>query len=81
MAKEQKKAQAELTFEAASARLDELVEQMESGNLPLDEMIAAFEEGRKLVAFCTAKLSEVQRRGGGIKQQEGGGSLAKEPFK
>lgn len=69
-----------MTFEAASARLDELVEKMERGELPLDEMISAFEEGRKLVAFCTAKLTEVQQRVEVIKRQEADGSLLREPL-
>ena len=73
-------APAPLTFEAASARLDELVEKMERGELPLDEMISAFEEGRKLVAFCTAKLTEVQQRVEVIKQQEATGTLLREPL-
>ena len=36
------------TFEAASKRLDELIKAMESGELPLDKMIAAFEEGARI---------------------------------
>ena len=51
-----------MTFEVATARLDELVEKMERGELPLDEMISAFEEGRKLVAFCTAKIGRASCR-------------------
>lgn len=68
------------TFEEASARLDELVTQMEAGQLPLDDMIAAFEEGRRLVAFCNAKLSEVQKRVEIIKAQESDGTITREPF-
>lgn len=69
------------TFEEASARLDTLVRRMESGQLPLDDMIAAFEEGRKLVAFCNEKLTEVQKRVEIIKAGETDGSLAREAFK
>ncbi len=69
------------SFEEASARLDELVRQMESGQLPLDDMIAAFEEGRKLVAYCNAKLTEVQKRVEKIKAAEADGSLTREPFR
>ena len=76
---ERKKAEPK-TFEEASARLEALVAQMEAGQLPLDEMIAAFEEGRRLVAFCNAKLSEVQKRVEVIKAQEADGSIAREPF-
>lgn len=69
------------SFEEASSRLDELVQQMESGELSLDAMIAAFEEGRKLVAFCNAKLSEVQKRVELIKAAEADGSISRESFK
>jgi exodeoxyribonuclease VII small subunit len=76
MAKEEKP----MTFEEASARLDELVRQMESGQLPLDKMIEAFEEGRRLVAFCNQKLSEVAKRVEKIKEDEKTGLLMREPF-
>lgn len=68
------------TFEDASARLEHLVQQMESGQLPLDHMIEAFEEGRRLVAFCNAKLTEVQKRVEIIKAKETNGELTREPF-
>ncbi|MEG1552228.1 MAG: exodeoxyribonuclease VII small subunit [Kiritimatiellia bacterium] len=68
------------TFEAASERLEILVRQMESGELPLDGMIAAFEEGRMLVAYCTAKLSEVQKRVELIKTKEADGTITRQQF-
>ena len=68
------------TFEAASARLDELLQAMENGSLSLDQMIAAFEEGRQLVAFCNAKLNEVQQRVERIKAAEAEGKLTREAF-
>jgi hypothetical protein len=46
----------------------------------MDEMMDAFEEGRKLVAFCNAKLSEVQQRVEKIKASETDGTLLREPF-
>lgn len=49
-------------FEQALNRLEELVRQMESGNLSLDQMIARFEEGMKLAKFCDEKLNEVERK-------------------
>ncbi len=52
----------ELGFEAALERLETLVEQMESGELGIDSMIAAFEEGQKLVQLCTTRLNEVERK-------------------
>jgi exodeoxyribonuclease VII small subunit len=69
-----------LTFEEASTRLDQLVQQMESGQLPLDKMIESFEEGRRLVAFCNQKLSEVAQRVEKIKEDEKHGTLTREPF-
>lgn len=68
------------TFEDASGRLDELVRQMESGQLALDKMIEAFEEGRRLVAYCNSKLTEVAKRVEQIKEDEKTGAIIREPF-
>lgn len=61
MAKKEKTSQ-EPGFEEALKKLETLVEQMESGEMGLDAMVAAFEEGQKLIAFCTNKLNEVERK-------------------
>jgi exodeoxyribonuclease VII small subunit len=50
------------SFEESLKRLDKIVEDMESGEMELDAMISAFEEGQKLVKFCTEKLNEVERK-------------------
>ena len=57
-----KKEENPMTFEAALKRLETLVEAMESGETDLDTMIASFEEGQKLVKFCTSKLNEVEKK-------------------
>lgn len=49
-------------FETALARLETLIEEMESGSLNLDQMIAHFEEGNHLVKLCGAKLTEVEKK-------------------
>lgn len=49
-------------FEDALKKLERLVGEMESGTLPLDEMMKRFEEGRALVAFCTAELETIRQR-------------------
>lgn len=49
-------------FEKALERLEEVVADMEQGELGLDEMIARFEEGQKLIKFCSTKLDEVERK-------------------
>ncbi len=50
------------TFESALARLEQIVTDMESGNTDLDALISGFEEGQKLIGYCTGKLNEVERR-------------------
>lgn len=50
------------TFEEALRKLETLVGEMESGELPLDEMMKRFEEGRRLVASCTSELASIRRR-------------------
>ena len=50
------------TFEEALRKLETLVGEMEGGELPLDEMMKRFEEGRRLSAFCTAELESIRRR-------------------
>jgi exodeoxyribonuclease VII small subunit len=52
----------ELSFEKAVERLEAIVETMESGGAGLDAMVASFEEGQKLVKFCSAKLAEIERK-------------------
>ncbi|MCS7337868.1 MAG: exodeoxyribonuclease VII small subunit [Verrucomicrobiae bacterium] len=48
------------TFEEALKRLEELVESMESDELPLETLIARYEEGMKLVKLCQTKLAEAE---------------------
>jgi exodeoxyribonuclease VII small subunit len=50
----------ETTFESAMARLEEITQQLEAGQVPLDEMIATFREGMELVSFCSEKLQEAE---------------------
>jgi exodeoxyribonuclease VII small subunit len=60
MAKEKPKK--EMTFEAALKRLGEVLDALEHGDLPLEQAMAAFEEGVGLVRACHQKLDEVERR-------------------
>ena len=57
-----KKESTEEKFEQALAELEEVVEQLESGALPLDDSLAAFEKGVGLVKFCNQKLNEVEKK-------------------
>lgn len=49
-------------FEEALEALEKVVERLESGELSLEDSLAAFEEGVKLVRFCNQKLTEVERK-------------------
>ncbi len=57
-----RKEPADKKFESALEELEEVVEQLESGDLPLDDSLAAFEKGVGLVKFCNQKLNEVEKR-------------------
>ena len=52
----------EQTFENALARLEEIVQQMDSPTLPLDQLIADYEEGVRLVKVCEAKLKDAEQK-------------------
>jgi exodeoxyribonuclease VII small subunit len=47
-------------FEEALKKLESLVEAMESDDLPLETLIAKYEEGAKLVKICQEKLTEAE---------------------
>ncbi|HON58851.1 MAG TPA: exodeoxyribonuclease VII small subunit [Smithella sp.] len=49
-------------FEDALKKLEDIVRKMESGDIPLDEALKSFEEGVRLIRFCSAKLEETERR-------------------
>ncbi|HPC85424.1 MAG TPA: exodeoxyribonuclease VII small subunit [Smithellaceae bacterium] len=49
-------------FEDALEKLEQIVREMEAGDLPLDAALKSFEEGIRLIRFCSAKLEETQRR-------------------
>jgi exodeoxyribonuclease VII small subunit len=49
-----------LPFEEAMKKLEGIVEQMESGDLPLDQLLARFEEGTRLARICQDKLADAE---------------------
>ncbi len=49
-----------LPFEEALKRLESIVEAMESQDLPLESLLARFEEGSQLAKVCQAKLAEAE---------------------
>jgi len=49
-------------FEDALEKLENIVREMETGDLPLDSALKSFEEGIRLIRFCQTKLEESERR-------------------
>ncbi len=49
-----------VSFEAALKRLEEIVQKMESGDLPLDEALSLFEEGTALVKSSSKLLDQAE---------------------
>ncbi|MGD9896716.1 MAG: exodeoxyribonuclease VII small subunit [Candidatus Methylacidiphilaceae bacterium] len=50
------------TFEEAFRKLQEIVARMESGDLPLEELLERYEEGMRLVKICSDKLSLAEQK-------------------
>ena len=67
------------TFENAMKQLENIVHELESGNLSLDDSIKKFEEGIKLSKFCSAKLDETEKRITTLTKEQDG-SITEKPF-
>ena len=57
-----KKAEKLPSFEQALEELEEMVDTMESGQLSLEELIASYERGAKLISHCDSVLGEARKR-------------------
>lgn len=57
------------TYETALSELESLVQNLESGQVPLDELLAGYQRGAALLAFCRNRLEAVQNQ---IQVLEGG---------
>ncbi len=68
-----------LTFEEAYRKLENIVRKLEAGGLSLEESIALYEEGMKLVRYCEELLEKAELRIRQIRLDEGGNWLL-EPF-
>ncbi|QSR85321.1 exodeoxyribonuclease VII small subunit [Methylacidimicrobium sp. B4] len=60
------------TFEEAFRRLQEIVSRMESGDLALEDLLERYEEGMRLVKFCSDKLSLAEQKITVLAQGPGG---------
>ncbi|WP_054941490.1 exodeoxyribonuclease VII small subunit [Paenibacillus ihuae] len=70
--------EAELDFEGAMGRLEEIVRELEHGDVPLEKAIDLFQQGMKLSQLCGSKLEQVERKIEMITEMDG--ELRKKPF-
>jgi len=70
---------AEKSFEKAMQRLEEITQNLENGDLSLEDSIDVFEEGMKLAKFCSKKLEEAEKKGTKL-VKEGEGKFSQQPF-
>ena len=69
----------DIKFEDALQRLEQIVDQLETGDLPLDESLKVFEEGVALARRCATYLEEAEKRIELLTKDESG-LLKAEPF-
>jgi exodeoxyribonuclease VII small subunit len=70
---------AKLSFEAALARLESIVDSMEQGEIPLADLLAKYEEGSRLLKACESRLKDAELKIEKLKKQKDG-STAFEPI-
>lgn len=68
----------ELKFEEMMKKLEEIVGDLESGQMPLEESLKKYEEGIKLLRLCRRRLDETKRKVELLVRK--GGKLTLEPF-
>jgi exodeoxyribonuclease VII small subunit len=78
MSSKPKPREAELNFEGAMNRLEKIVEQMESGKLPLEDLIVRYEEGMNLVKICQDRLTNAEQKIEIIARNSGGKPVVQE---
>ncbi len=70
---------AKQTFEQAMKKLEQIVQELEFGDQPLEKTLKRFEEGVNLSKFCSEKLDETEKKVT-ILLQDQKGNLFEEPF-
>jgi exodeoxyribonuclease VII small subunit len=56
------KTAASVTYEAALQELEQLAAQLESGQLPLDQLMSGYQRGAELLKFCRSKLEAIEQQ-------------------
>lgn len=52
----------EMSFEDAVKMIEEIINEMENGRLPLEQSLQYFEDGIKLVKYCNTKLENYEKK-------------------
>ncbi|MEX2415973.1 MAG: exodeoxyribonuclease VII small subunit [Paenibacillaceae bacterium] len=68
----------EISFEEAMDMLEEIVQQLESGDVPLEKAIELFQDGMKMAHLCSGKLEVVEKKIEILIEENG--ALVKKPF-
>jgi len=63
----------ELSFEQASAKIEDIVRLLEKGEIPLDKSLSLFEEGANLIRKCGKILDEAEQTVVRLQKGESGG--------
>jgi exodeoxyribonuclease VII small subunit len=71
---------AQMSFEQALAALEQIVQQLERGDVPLDQSIRLYERGEALRAACQQRLDAAQARIERIVTAADGRAAATRPF-
>lgn len=71
---------AKKTFEQSIKQLEQIVTELEAGELPLEQAIKKFEEGMELSRFCSQKLEETERKITLLMQDNSTGRPIEKPF-
>jgi exodeoxyribonuclease VII small subunit len=66
-----------LSFEHALTKLETIVESMESGDVPLADLLAKFEEGNRLLKVCEARLKDAELKIEQLKKSKDGVTFVK----
>lgn len=69
-----------LSFEAASAKLREIIGRLERGNTSLEESLSLYQEGKYLLGYCQGQISNVKEQVLILKPQGAGGPPLEETF-
>ena len=70
----------QMSFEQALGALEEIVQSLEAGDVPLDQSIALYERGEKLRAACQKRLDDAQARIERIVTDASGNASGTQPF-